>query len=159
MTQKEHLPAVFESHARDVLAQENRLQHEWQTSPDKSTLIIPRANETGFTIEARAETYGLYASAEGWHSGAWEFTSRSESSEKLCSEFLGFIRTLLSRDAWLEVRYAGRTPYKWIITYEVEGGTESESMGLLLFNYLGRRSTRILQNEHLPPRYGIRRVI
>jgi hypothetical protein len=158
MTQKEHLPVVFERHARDVLASENGLRHEWLTSPDKTRLIIPRANDTGFTVEAQAETYGLYAFAEGWHSGAWELASRKETFEYLCSQFLGFIRTLLSPDAWLEVRYAGHSPYKWTMTYGVEGGVESESTGSLFFNYFGRRSARVLQNKHLPARYGIKRV-
>jgi hypothetical protein len=159
MKQKEHLPVAFERYARDVLARENRLRHEWATSPDKTRLIIPRANETGFTVEAQAETYGLYAFAEGWHSAAWELTSQKETSEDLCSQFLGFIRTLLSPDAWLEVRYAGHTPYKWTMTYGVEGSVEAESTGLLFFNYFGRRSVKVLQNEHLPARYGIKRVI
>jgi hypothetical protein len=159
MRQKEHLPTVFERYARDVLARENCLRHQWATSPGKSRLIIPRANESGFTVEAQAEMYGLYASAEGWHSAAWELTSQQEALEDLCSQFLGFIRTLLSPDAWLEVRYAGQTPYKWTMTYGVEGRMESESTGLLLFNYFGERSTRILQNEHLPARYNIKRVI
>ncbi len=129
------------------------------TSPDKSRLIIPGANDDGFTVEAQAESYGLYVSAEGWHSGAWEITSREETVETLCSQFLGFIRTLLSPDAWLEVRYAGHTPYKWTMTYGVEGSVESESTCLLFFNYFGRRSVKVLQNEHLPARYGIKRVI
>src|SRR5918995_5298045 len=101
MTQKKHLPAVFERYVRDVLARQNCLRHEWATSPGKSRLIIPKANETGFTVEAQAETYGLYASAEGWHRAAWELTSQKETSEDLCSQFLGFIRPLLSSDAWL----------------------------------------------------------
>ncbi len=159
MTQKEQLPAVFERYARNVLSQESGLRHEWATSPDKSRLVIPRANETGFTVEVQAQTYGLYAFAEGWHSSAWELTSRKETYENLCTQFLGFVRTLLSRDAWLEVRYAGRTPYRWTMTYGVEGGAESESTGLLFFNYFGRRSARVLQNDHLPARYGVKRVI
>ncbi len=155
MTQKEHLPAVFERCAREVLLREAGLRHDWVIGGDTSKLVIPKADEAGFTVEAQAETYGLYASAEGWHSGAWEPTSRKETLEELCSEFLGFVRTLVSSDAELEVRYAGGTPYKWTMTYGVEGGAESESTGLLFFNYFGRRSTRVLRNQHLPPRYGI----
>jgi hypothetical protein len=74
--------------------------------------------------------------------------------ELVSSDFLGFIRTLMSAAAFLEIRYAGGSPYKWTMNYAVEGGTESKVTGHLLFNYFGRRSTVVLQNHHLPPRYG-----
>ncbi len=159
MTQDKTLPLKFERYARDILARDPGLRHEWSTSPDKRQLIIPKANDTGFTVKACAEVYGLYVSADGWHSGAWELASRKETIETLCSQFLGFIRTLLSPDAWLEVRFAGDSPYKWTMNYAVEGGVESESTGLLVFNYLRKRSVRVLQNEHLPARYDTKRVI
>lgn len=149
---QERLPVVFEKCAREWLARNQALPHEWSIGPKKCRLIIPRADETGFTVEIEAETYGLHASADRWRSGAWEPVSRDETLEDLCSQFLDFVRTLLRADAWLEMRYSGRSPCQWMMTYRLEHGTKSHSTGSLFFNYFGERSKKVLQNHHLPAR-------
>ena len=55
---------------------------------------------------------------------------------------VGFLRTLLSPDASLIVRYSAGRPYRWILRYPTHGSPVNDETGLLFFNYFGRRETR-----------------
>lgn len=107
-------------------------------------------DETGFDVVVEAETYGLYPFAGDWHGPPWEMT---ETSEVLCKEFMGFILALLCEDSMFEVRYAGKKPYEWILTYPTGNGLHSFETGGFPFNFFGEKSTRPYKNCHLPARY------
>jgi len=151
----EHLPTSFEKFAKKKLATPMHISCDWETlnNGDKRRLVIKKQKNDGFDIVVECETYGLYPFAGEWHGPAWEWF-REESLEEFFEEFMGFIRTLLSKDAMLEVRYSGKRPYKWRLTYETEQGQERRETGLIIYNYFGSRSTQVFQNDQLPQRYG-----
>ena len=147
------IPQTFERLANEALSKERGLIHRWEgSSLRRRRLVLPRQCEDGFEVAAVAETYGLYAFAEGWHSGAWDTPGLTP--ESLVVDFLGFLRTLLSPDARLDVHYAGRTRSKWIMHYRDESGWQADTTGVLIFNYFGKRTVVTLQNTVLPPRYA-----
>ena len=144
----ESIPDTFARRANDVLSREPSVVYRWDRP---GRLVFPKQCEGGFEVAAEAETYGLYAFAEGWHSGAWDTPGLTP--DMLVVEFLGFLRTLLSSDAHLDIHYAGRTHAKWVMHYRVEQGWETDTTGMLFFNYFGKRRVVSLQNTVLPPRY------
>ncbi|MFB3897695.1 MAG: hypothetical protein ACE14V_15490 [bacterium] len=149
-----NLPKIFENCAKSILEKYPNIQTKWDDNGTKrSRLTIYKQDENGFDIIVEAETYGLYPFAGGWHGAPWEIGPTDTTPEKLCEQFMGFIRSLLCTDAMLEVKYASGFSYKWILTYPTEQGIESEVTGLLFYNYFGKRTNRIFQNQHLPPRY------
>jgi hypothetical protein len=69
------------------------------------------------------------------------------------TEAFGLLRDVLSPGMRLRELRAGRMPYRWYLEAAVEGTWHTEQMmGLLLWNFFGRRSERIYQNDHLPAR-------
>ena len=150
-----HLPTSFEDFARKKLATSPHISCDWETlnNGDKRRLVIKRQKDNGFDIAVECETYGLYPFAGEWHGPAWDWF-QEESLEEFFEEFMGFIRTLLSKDAMLEVRYSGNKPYKWCLTYETEQGQEKLETGRIFYNYFGSKSTQVFQNDQLPQRYG-----
>ena len=149
----ETLPERFERAARRMLADEP-VQHHWAPcGPRRRRLVLPVQSAGGFEIAIEAEQYGLYAFAgDGWHSPAWDVTPVSGPDE-VVGQCLGFVRTLLSTDAELEVRSAGGSPYRWTLRYKTESGPDTWTTGLLVFNYAGTRTTETFQNRVLPARY------
>jgi hypothetical protein len=151
------MPALVDAFRR--LADERLLQspgvaHEWSTSSNRIVLLLPPSSPEGFEVRVECESYGLYVHAEGWHGAPFGLGSLTVTPEATAENCLGFVRTLLSADSSLTVRYAGAKPFKWVLSYATDSGVEREEMGLLVFNYLGRRSTRTLQNGQLPTRYA-----
>jgi len=155
----EHLPTSFEDFAKKKLATSPHISCHWETlnNGDKRRLVIMRQNEGGFDIVIECETYGLYPFAGEWHGSPWEWF-QEESLEEFFEQFMGFIRTLLSKDAMLEVKYSNKKPYKWFLTYETEQDQEKRETGLFLYNYFGSRSAQVFQNDQLPQRYGLNAI-
>ena len=151
----EHLPTIFENYVTEILANLPELEIEWETlnGGDKKRLKIKKSDPSGFDVIAECETYGLYPFAGEWHGPAWELWPGNETLLDLCEQFMGFIRSLLCSDSKLEVKYAGGSPYKWVLTYPTEEGTEFQEIGLFFYNYFGRRTSKVFQNHHLPSRY------
>jgi hypothetical protein len=146
-----NLPMVFEQYASEILARHPEVRAKWEvTKTGGRRLMIYKQDESGFDVIVDAETHGLYPYADEWHGPAWDLNGNCE---ELCQEFMGFIRSLLCEDSRLEVSYAGSRPYKFVLTFPTEGGFESSETGLFFFDYFGKRSARIFQNRHLPPRY------
>ena len=151
----DNLPILFERYARGILDEYTTIQAKWDsTNQGGRRLTIFKVDESGFDIMVDAETYGLIPYAGDWHGPAWE---SSVGTKDLCEQFMGFVRSLLCADSTLEVRYAGTWAFQWILTYPTEGGFESYETGIFFYNYFGKRRSRILQNQHLPPRYSIQK--
>jgi hypothetical protein len=156
MSSTSSLPDEFERIARRVLACESAVVYRWDLiTPTNRRLVFPKQHERGFEVRAEAKEYGLYAFADGWHSSAWDANTPGWSLEEMATDFLGFLRTLLSTDATLEVHLAGGHPHKWVLHYIDENGPHSETTGLFLFRYWGAREIVSRQNTALPPRYEL----
>ena len=147
------LPDTFFEMAQRIIARYPALAHQWTSEPSgKRTLRFPAISSTGFEVVIQAETYGLYPYAGEWHGAPWDSNTPKMTFADICEDCLGFVRSLLCADSSLQVCYSNERPYRWILSYPVEGRRVSDRSGLLVFNYFGRRSTRIFQNEQLPPR-------
>jgi len=72
-----------------------------------------------------------------------------DSDEEFVKEQFYHIRSLLSPLARIVERRSNSKPYKW--TLEFRHGEPGETMGLIFFNYFGRRSQRYLQNHLIEP--------
>jgi hypothetical protein len=152
------LPEAFFVLASARLGGRAPVAHRWSgpESDGKRVLEVPAAAESGFSVRVECETYGLYVYAEGWHGSPFECGPVTATPEETAENCLGFVRTLLCADSSLEVSYAGAKPYRWVLKYATDNGAEQEEMGLLVYNYFGSRSKRVLQNNHLPPRHAQR---
>ena len=149
------LPEQFFQYASEKFAEHPDLLHHW-SGPDakgKRVLRIPKQEESGYDVEIQCETYGLYPYAEGWHGAPWDANTPSTNPPELCANCLGFVRSLLCPDASLTVSYTGGKPYKWALSYPIGNTRTIDRTGFLLFNYLGRRTSRVFKNHHLPSRH------
>lgn len=153
------LAATLERIAAQLLAGERHLIHTWSgIARGKHTLVFPVQCQNGFEVRVEAGPDGLAVGvAEGWHDMTCDRNPVRETEEALVVNSLGFVRTLLSTDAALATRYAGQSPYKWVLRYRDEQGWRTGTTGLLFFNYLGRRRVTVRQNSILSARYEVPR--
>lgn len=150
------LPDAFFSLASSRLLDQPQVSHRWSVSEPggKRVLDIPPTCESGFSVRVECESYGLYVYADGWHGAPFECGPVTGTPEATAENCLGFVRTLLCADCTLEVFYAGSKPHRWVLTYATDSGIEREETGLIIYNYFGVKSKRVLQNRQLTPRHA-----
>lgn len=107
-------------------------------------------------MEVEAHPDGLMLFARGVHVHFDEHHDpRLHDAEELVDEALGLARDLLSPAMRIRELCAGGKPYRWVMEYSDGAGWRGEQeTGLLVWNYLGRRSERVYQNHALPGRLG-----
>lgn len=132
-----------------VLQNHPGLSHEWRAD---DCLAFPRSNPNGFEIEVVLEDGMVVVNALGAHE---HFQARESSPAEAAEAALGYVRDLLSPGMRIREKRAGRMPYRWTVEILGSDGWARESVtGVLLFNYFGRRSERVYQNDQLPSRLG-----
>lgn len=147
------LPEVFFNRANGILQQSPEVKFQWiRNTAEQKTLKILKNNNKGFDIEIQCETYGLYPIVDGWHGASWDSITPGMTIEEISDDCLGFVRSLLCADSKLTVWYSNNKPYKWVLSYPINGSILNEETGSFFFNYFGRRSRIEFQNSILPVR-------
>lgn len=116
---------------------------ELREDVERDVLVIPPQRSTGFECQLECMDYGVYPTADGWHSGCWDVTVFEPDALKESLE--EFVNSVLN-DAMMEIHYSNGKPYKWTLHYEFEGNRISDTCGSLFFNWFGQRTTKILSN-------------
>ena len=113
-------------------------------------LRFPATSQDGFDVELAASSDGIVLNAGGFHT---HFDQPGDIEDQV-TQALGLARDLLSTGMRLRERRAGGLPYRWTIEIATATGWQTDqSTGLLFWNYLGRRSEAVFQNQQLPARF------
>ena len=143
------LIGVLEQQGEAAMRATPALQHEWVSEGQSLVLRIPAISSDGFDVELEANADGLELRCGDMH------TSLDVSSDPATAvrDALGLVRDVLTTGMRLRELTAGGTPYRWLVEATTEHGWKVEhTMGLIFWNYFGRRSERIYCNDHLPAR-------
>lgn len=144
---------LFRQRVAEILAAHPALVHEWTA---ENELTFPRSHDQGFDVSILVEDDDVSVAALGFHEhfGAAAGPPVAAPTE-MVETVLGYVRDLLSPGIRIREKRAGRTPYSW--TVEVQEGSNwvrESKTAVPFFNYLGRRSERVYQNQQLPNRLG-----
>lgn len=143
----------FVALAKETLATTPEVKHSWSIDADEDhcMLNISASSDAGFsiTIEVFPEEITVFMGVPHEH-----FSPEGASPEELVRSILGLLRDLLSPAMRVREQRAGGSPFRWYVEMHQEDGTwQTETTTSLLFwNYFGRRSERIYQNDVLPSR-------
>lgn len=140
------LPESFRRYGTTVFARHPEIAHEWSIEPDRCDLSIPAQSPNGFDIRFEIDRNAVTLYWGNWHASF-------ESTDTLVEELFGLLRDMLSPDMRVRELCAGASPFRGFLeTYNgVRWSTEHE-MGLIFWNYFGRRSVRTYSNSILPGR-------
>lgn len=111
---------------------------------ERDSLTIGKRGANGFDVQLECMDYGVYPSADGWHTGCWDVTV-IEATE-LKSAMREFVDSMLE-DAELEVHFSNGKPHKWIMHYQFDGDRIMDETGLLFFNWFGSKTVQTLRNS------------
>ncbi len=144
MSDREYATELRTQAAR-VLEAHPTLPHRWQA---RDELCFPSVAEQGFDVIVRPEPDGITVlTSVGFHE---HFDGAPASA---VGDALGFTRDLLSPHMRVRERRSGTRPYRWCVERrDSDEWCVVAETGLLLWNYLGRRSERVHQNCQLPGR-------
>jgi hypothetical protein len=110
----------------------------------KNCIFIPKTDDDGFDIEIYLDSEEITVFGEGVH----RHFSREGPSDDTASQVLEFARALGSKRWRTRVRRASGSPYWWVLERQVDGTwVREEGVGLIFFNYFGKRDEIFLQNS------------
>ena len=148
-----NLQIHFEETAQTLLAGERSLGGRWSlTRRDRSIeLVIPAVDAGGFEVGAVCETWGILPRAGKWEDCPWE--PHEWSVEEMCAAFFGLLRSLLSADGRLRIRYSrGRASRPIVELLNADGWSVFDPPKLTTGPDLLPHEV-VLQNNHLPSRF------
>lgn len=149
MASDDHLPSLFVNHGKYFFEKFWEIDHTWTIHDSYSTLTIPLQSEGGFEIYVQAESEEIMISCGGFH----EHYPAEEPHEDFINHIYGFLYNLLSPVMRVVEFRSGVAGYKWQLQNNIKGSWEAESTnGLIFFNFLAKRTTKILSNSVLPIR-------
>ena len=129
------------------------LEHEW--SDANTTILFRKKGPTGFDIKVNYDTTAQIVSLEtdrGYHDHF--HIDRFEGPDAGFTTVFGLVRDLLSRNMRIQEVQSNGSPRKWLVQAYREGKwVTKSSMGLLLWNFFGKRTHTEYQNDALPPRH------
>jgi hypothetical protein len=146
----------FVKQAKSALANHPQIKHEWSIDEDEDHCIldIPEQCENGFAITVEVWPTEIMIVGSGAHTQM--YLEKYNGADELAAYALGLVRDLLSPAMRILERSAGGEPYKWAFQSYHDGAWRTEELiGLLFWNYFGKRSERIYQNTILPARTSI----
>jgi hypothetical protein len=137
--------AELRAQASQVLADHPELPHEWRGRGD---LAFPAVDADGFDVILQPDARGIIVlTGTGLHEHIEAIPAEA------VQDAMGLARDLLSVDMRIRERRAGGRGYHWTLERRAGDGWRMESRtGLLVWNYLARRSEHVYQNQQLPGR-------
>jgi hypothetical protein len=112
-------------------------------------LDIPKQSENGFDITVEVFPHEIIVSADGPH---LHFDDM-KNIETTVQEALGLIRDMLSPAIRVVEQRSNGHPYKWHLESFRNGQWQREdTTDILFYNYFGKKSKTIYQNDILPGR-------
>lgn len=137
--------------AKHFFSRHPELEHHWSIDADEDHcfLEIIGVGSPGYdiTIEVHPDDITLFA--KGFHNHYMVM----EPLEDFLLEFFGRVRDMLSPAMRIRELLSSGSPYRWHLENQTDGQWHSESTcGMLLWNWLGRRSERLYTNTNLPIR-------
>ena len=148
--------SLLRSQGEAILRDHPSITHQWEQRGSALELRIPAISAKGFDVDLVADSDGITLTAGGFHA---HFDAPGDAAQEVRAAF-GLVRDLLSEGMRLRELRAGNLPYRWILEVaSPEGWAQDHETGLLLWNFFGRRSERIYQNNHLPPRFPERSIV
>jgi hypothetical protein len=142
----------FQRYGRSVLASSPEIVHQWSKKSDSCELRIPASSPNGFDIrlEVSAHTVTL-----GW--GRWHTPFELDAEiETFVENLFGLLRDMLSPDMRIRELWTWPFPYRGFLeSFDGTRWSVEQETGLILWNYLGKRSVRIYSNSVLPGRMSM----
>lgn len=144
-----NLPESFRRYGASVLAKNVEIAHTWSTEPDFCALDIPASSPKGFDIRFEIELDAVTLYRGNWHT-RFEPTGGIDA---LIERLFGLLRDMLSSNMRIRELCAGPSPYRGLLeSFDGTHWSTEHAMGLIFWNYFGRRSVRTYSNSILPSR-------
>ena len=151
MNRSRRLQEAIETIGKEFFSVYPHVPHSWNIGSEGFDLSIEMESESGFSIFLDLIEYEAVIYCGCMHQHV--FWPEEESADDYARRIYGMIYDYLTTETRLREVYSGKNPHKYVIEQRVDGNWESEEeMGLLFFNYFGKKSEKFYQNDILPPR-------
>ena len=143
------LPGSFRRYGTPVLARYPVVGHQWSVNSGRCELLIPASTPTGFDIDFVVLSHTATVRWGRWHT---QFEPEP-GIDALVESLFGLLRDMLSPDMRIRELWAWPLPYRGFLeAFDGARWSTEQEMGLIFWNYVGRRSVQIYSNSVLPSR-------
>ena len=146
---KDAVRELFAELAREFVAEHLQLPSTTRVivDSDSARLEVPSVDENGFSVTLAVSNSELTLHTDrGFH----EHFDIERDIEGFFRQILGLTRDILSPEMRLRELRSNDRPYRWFLeAYDGSEWVQEFEMGLLVFNFFGKRSHRIFQNRIL----------
>lgn len=140
---------LFAALAEEFVAELPRLPQKARVIVDnkETHLKIPVIAYDGFSIELAVSNSGVELTTDrGFH----EYFEIEEDINAFFKQILGLTRDLLSPQVRLRELRSNDQPYRWRLeAWDGSNWVQEFEMGLLIYNFFGRKSQQVFQNHIL----------
>jgi hypothetical protein len=144
-----NLPQSFRRYGTTVFARTPEIVHQWSTESDGCGLSIPARSPNGFDIRCEIDRNAVTLYWGNWHTRFEPIAG----IDKLIEDLFGLLRDMLSPDMRVRELCASSSPYRGFLeSYDGTLWSTEHVMGLIFWNYFGKRSVRTYSNSILPGR-------
>ena len=143
------LPGAFYDYGKEILAGPPEFEHSWSIEPGYCLLTVPAASPESFEIEVAVEKKMATVAWGNWHTHFWP----DGDADEFVVDLFGLLRDMLSSDMRVRELQAAGYPYRGFLeSFDGQRWSTEEEMGLVFWNYFGKRSEKIYSNALLSPR-------
>ena len=142
---------LFVLKAKEALSAHPNILHSWSIDEDEDHCIldIPKKSEGGFDIMIEVFPDHIDISADGPH----HHMDYHQSIEETVISALALVRDMLSKGMRVIEHTRNGKPYKWQLqSFQKGKWISEETTGMLWFKFLGKKGSRVYQNDVLPNR-------
>ncbi len=144
-----NLPEAFQRYGTTALAETPGLTHSWSVEAGACTLSIPASSSCGFDIQCSVEQHVIILNWGNWHTPL----DLGPDVDQLVEEMFDLLRDMLSPDMRIRELCVGSEPYRGFLeSFDGTSWATEHEMGLIFWNYFGKRSEKIYTNSTLPTR-------
>jgi hypothetical protein len=151
MKESIELSEAFEAMGKRFFEMYPEIPHEWSMDSTDFQLTIKKINEKGFDLNLELFGDDVVLHCESMHQHITNLEKKP--TPEFANEVFGVIYDYLTTDVRMKEFQSNGSPFKWVIESLSEDKWErGQSTGILFYNYFGKKTIEIFQNDYLPPR-------
>ncbi len=129
----------------NLIKEDRILNYEW--GDNKEEIIFKKKDDNGFDIRVFHDDRFIYIETElGYH----DQFKINDNIETTLTDVMGLVRDLLSKNMRIVEILSNNNGRKWLVQSFVDNDWQTEhKVGLLIWNYFGKKSERVYSNDIL----------
>ena len=138
----------FYNFISNLIKNDSALNYEWENN--KEEIIFKKKDDNGFNIRVFHDNRFVYVETDTGYHDKFEINNDIKTT---LTDVMGLVRDLLTKSMRIVEILSNNSGRKWLVQSYIDNEWKTEhEVGLLIWNFFGKKSEKIYFNDILPPR-------